>query len=252
MPQPSLRTLERDVEAARSRFADSLTVLASPDSYTEAMEAAKRDARGLTRRAEHRLQDTADGYLEELKARAAANPAAVLAVAAGVAWRLFRKPPIATALVGAGLYSLLRTTPDDFGEDDRIDYAGRARERLREQMIDARDTVLEKAGEMGTALREKAGELVDDAASGATDLAQSAGENIGTLSAEARERAASLATEAARVARDGAGRSVDTAKEALAHSARKLTDNRDQALLGLAGVAVAAALGVALHRRMEE
>jgi hypothetical protein len=241
MSEASLHSLERDVEAARSRFADSLMVLADPGGYAEAAEAAKRDVRGLKRQVEHKLQSTADGYLDGLKARAAANPAAVLAVAAGVAWRLFHKPPIATALVGAGLYSLLRTTPEDFGEEDRIDYTDRAKERLRQQMTDARDTVLEKAGE-----------LAGEAATAAKSLSQSAGETIGKLSAEASERAASASTAAARLARDGTTRGVETAKETLAHSARAISDNRDQALLGIAGVAVAAAIGVALNRRLEE
>jgi hypothetical protein len=241
MSEASLHSLERDVEAARSRFADSLMVLADPGGYAEAAEAAKRDVRGLKRQVEHKLQSTADGYLDGLKARAAANPAAVLAVAAGVAWRLFHKPPIATALVGAGLYSLLRTTPEDFGEEDRIDYTDRAEERLRQQMTDARDTVLEKAGE-----------LAGEAATAAKSLSQSAGETIGKLSAEASERAASASTAAARLARDGTTRGVETAKETVAHSARAISDNRDQALLGIAGVAVAAAIGVALNRRLEE
>jgi hypothetical protein len=241
MSEASLHSLERDVEAARSRFADSLMVLADPGGYAEAAEAAKRDVRGLKRQVEHKLQSTADGYLDGLKARAAANPAAVLAVAAGVAWRLFHKPPIATALVGAGLYSLLRTTPEDFGEEDRIDYTDRAKERLRQQMTDARDTVLEKAGE-----------LAGEAATAAKSLSQSAGETIGKLSAEASERAASASTAAARLARDGTTRGVETAKETVAHSARAISDNRDQALLGIAGVAVAAAIGVALNRRLEE
>jgi hypothetical protein len=241
MSEASLHSLERDVEAARSRFADSLMVLADPGGYAEAAEAAKRDVRGLKRQVEHKLQSTADGYLDGLKARAAANPAAVLAVAAGVAWRLFHKPPIATALVGAGLYNLLRTTPEDFGEEDRIDYTDRAKERLRQQMTDARDTVLEKAGE-----------LAGEAATAAKSLSQSAGETIGKLSAEASERAASASTAAARLARDGTTRGVETAKETLAHSARAISDNRDQALLGIAGVAVAAAIGVALNRRLEE
>jgi hypothetical protein len=252
MSEASLHSLERDVEAARSRFADSLMVLADPGGYAEAAEAAKRDVRGLKRQVEHKLQSTADGYLDGLKARAAANPAAVLAVAAGVAWRLFHKPPIATALVGAGLYSLLRTTPEDFGEEDRIDYTDRAEERLRQQMTDARDTVLEKAGDVGTALREKAGEFAGEAATAAKSLSQSAGETVGKLSAEASERAASASTAAARLARDGTTRGVETAKETVAHSARAISDNRDQALLGIAGVAVAAAIGVALNRRLEE
>lgn len=45
------------------------------------------------------------------KARAAANPAAVLLIGVGAAWRIIRHRPIATALVGAGSYSLVRSKP---------------------------------------------------------------------------------------------------------------------------------------------
>lgn len=48
------------------------------------------------------------GLVEEMKAKAAENPAATLAISAGLAWRLLRHPPIATALIGTGLFSLLR------------------------------------------------------------------------------------------------------------------------------------------------
>jgi len=46
--------------------------------------------------------------VEDMKAKASENPAATLAISAGLAWRLLRHPPIATALIGAGLFSLLR------------------------------------------------------------------------------------------------------------------------------------------------
>ena len=50
-------------------------------------------------------------FVDDLKGKAAANPAAALAIAAGVAWQMIRRPPIASALVGLGLVSLWRTTP---------------------------------------------------------------------------------------------------------------------------------------------
>jgi hypothetical protein len=55
-----------------------------------------------------------------VKARAAANPLAVAALAAGVAWRLFHRPPVATLLVGLGLVGLLRTSPSqaDYAKAD--------------------------------------------------------------------------------------------------------------------------------------
>ena len=65
----------------------------------------------LVDKAKSGVQSTIDTFVEDLKARAAANPAAALAIGAGIAWRLIQRPPIATALIGAGLYSLFRTTP---------------------------------------------------------------------------------------------------------------------------------------------
>ena len=54
--------------------------------------------------------DTKDAVWEKLKARAAANPAAMLAIAAGLGWRLMNRPPITSALIGLGLFSLWQTS----------------------------------------------------------------------------------------------------------------------------------------------
>src|ERR1043166_3502495 len=57
------------------------------------------------------FSDTAQRTLDGLKSRAAANPAAVLAIGAGLAWRFARHPPIARRLIGVGLASFFRTNP---------------------------------------------------------------------------------------------------------------------------------------------
>src|SRR5262245_2415988 len=110
MSEGDLNTLEREVELTRAKFADDLARLRSPHNLAEFKEDLWAHAR-----------ETKNGILADLKARAAANPAAVAAVAAGVAWRLFHRPPIATALVGLGLFSLLRTTPQHTDSDTWID-----------------------------------------------------------------------------------------------------------------------------------
>jgi hypothetical protein len=56
-------------------------------------------------------KDGAQRILADLKERAVANPAAAVAIGAGLAWRLVHRPPIATLLVGMGLIGLLRTSP---------------------------------------------------------------------------------------------------------------------------------------------
>ncbi len=100
MTERSMRELERDVEQARERFLSHLSVLSTPAAYSEFKQDLKDEARVTVR-----------GILLDVKGRAAANPAATLAVGAGLTWRLLRHPPIATALIGAGLYSLWRTAP---------------------------------------------------------------------------------------------------------------------------------------------
>ena len=115
MSDPSLHQLERDVEAARAKLAGDLSTLRCPATYSEFSSELKYEALdmkdALVDKAKSSVQSTIDTFVEDLKARAAANPAAALAIGAGIAWRLIQRPPIATALIGAGLYSLLRTTP---------------------------------------------------------------------------------------------------------------------------------------------
>ena len=82
MSAAELNALEREVELTRAKFANDLARLRSPHNIAEFKEALWARAR-----------ETKDGVLAEVKARAAANPAAVAALAAGVAWRLYHHPP---------------------------------------------------------------------------------------------------------------------------------------------------------------
>ena len=54
----------------------------------------------LTVRAREAAQDGIQRIIADLKERAAANPTAILAIGAGLAWRLIHQPPIASLLVG--------------------------------------------------------------------------------------------------------------------------------------------------------
>jgi hypothetical protein len=95
MAEPSLHELERDVEAARARLARDLSTLRSPETFSDFTDSLK-----------HQALEAKDGFvsnlLEDLKAKAAANPTAALAIGAGIAWRLIKRPPIATALSARG------------------------------------------------------------------------------------------------------------------------------------------------------
>src|SRR5262249_55502830 len=113
MTEPSLQELERDAAVIRARLAGNLATLRSPAAQDQFTNAIKREAfqakDDAIARARSAAEDQVNGWVDTIKARAADNPAAVLAIAAGVGWRIFRNPPIATALVGVGLWSLFRS-----------------------------------------------------------------------------------------------------------------------------------------------
>src|SRR5215204_3337779 len=152
MTEASLQQIEREVEVARAKLAQDLAILRDPATFSEFTEELKGEALGtkdaLVEKAKSSVQSTIDGFVEDLKGRAAANPAATLAIGAGIAWRLLRHPPIATALVGAGLVSLMRTTPWQRTGHISEDYISHARERLAEQATDVAGVMKDQAVSM--------------------------------------------------------------------------------------------------------
>jgi len=240
MSEKSLAQLEREVEVARAKLAGDLSSLNSPVAYAEFKKDLKYEA-----------TSTLSRFIDELKARAAANPSATLAIGAGLAWRVIERPPIAAALIGAGLFSLWRTAPLPRIEGEEVDYISQATERLREQAGDVADSVKEHAKEMAGAVMDHASEYAEATKDKVQHLSGQAG-------SELKDRfvsAAHQASEALEDAGDFAARVPPIAQEMLngASSAVRRSlrhdDSRDQILLGVAGLAVAAALGMAYQRR---
>jgi hypothetical protein len=222
----NLSTLETQVEEARAKLAHDLAFLRSPQPYREF---------GADLRAG--VQSGLRQMLDDLKARAAANPSAALAIGAGIAWRFMKDPPIATALIGAGMLSLWRTTPIR-GDDE--DYLRTAQERFGEQVSQVVDAVKDYAAETAGAVGERVG-----------TYAQSARETVEDAASLVVEKSA----ESVEGARDAAKRIPDKAVNAMQYTksqfGRAVSDEgvRDQFLLGVAGLAVVAALGIAYQRR---
>jgi len=249
----NLNAIERDVEQAREKFAGDLARLRSPDilaSFKDDLSAAKDD---LVERTAEAAKDGAQRVFNDLKDRAAANPAAAVAIGAGLAWHLARHPPIATLLVGVGVVSLLRTSPwqpsaqsstAGYDEGLKLDrgnstggnalssrahkFAETARQKVREWSTDAGDVVNESL----TQLTDKAA----SAAERASDVVQEA-------SAMAHETAGEIANKAAAMAQ----RASSIAREFTPEQ-----DVRDKLLLGAATLALTAAIGIAYQRRAHD
>lgn len=224
MSDAQLEHLERDVEEARVRVASDLTRLRAVDA-AELKSEISAEVSGTARDA---VRDRTDGVLSEIKARAAANPGATLALAAGLAWRLYRHPPIASLLVGAGLLGLMRTDP-------RHPAAGGEMARRA-------------AGRTG-AFAESAQETADEVA-GAGQRAQRQAGRYAEAARGQLEEWQSQASHAAEEARAGAAQTAASARE---RGRRVLEgDSRDSYLVGAAALALTAALGIAAQRRLSD
>jgi gas vesicle protein len=221
MSQADLNALEREVELTRAKFADDLARLRAPHT----LAAFKDDLWAHAR-------ETKDGILADLKARAAANPVAVAAVAAGVAWRLFHRPPIATLLVGLGLVGLLRTSPQTRPLGDLTARVSAFADAAKQKVQDWSAQASQAAGDATAHIKETAAAVADRA----TEALRDAGDT-------ARDRVTRLADDAASVS-DRAAASV--------RAAMPDREDRDNYLLGAAALAVAAAVGIALQRRGHE
>ncbi len=238
MSRAELNALEREVEAARARVAGDLARLRSPSTISEfkgkLLAEARQSKDQLLEKSSDYVKNTAQDVLSDLKGRAAANPAAALAVGAGLAWQLLRHPPIASILVGAGIFGLMKTRPDP----DMDVAAGMAR-----QAYDASSFVTERVqswtADATQVAREAGGNMVDNV-SALTD-------QVSETAANAGEVARTSVTQMAANASAAGGRVAAAVADGLPEK-----EVRDQFLLGAAAIAIAAAIGIASQRRFQQ
>jgi hypothetical protein len=236
MTTENLRALERDVETARTKLADDLASIRDPRNFA----ALKHDVVGeITRtkddlldKAKQTTKDAAQNLLDEVKERAIANPAAAAAIGAGLAWRFLHKPPIASILVGIGVFSLWRTTPDVPSRADREEsFAKRYGDSVSTQVSQLTDSAK-------TTVQEWAGQAQDAVQQGAEDLSKVTREKFDQ---------ASVATQG--IMQDIGDRTVAAGQQAARTVHSVATDeNRDNFLLGAAALAIAAAVGMSYQR----
>lgn len=258
MSELSLRDCENEVELARAKLARDLGVLRSPSTMSAFTDDLKREALDTKTAMVDKLKSTAGRLSEDLKAKAAANPAAALMIGAGIAWRLFRNPPIASMLVGAGLFSLWRTQaqPGPPGTD----YFRQGQERLVQQASALAEATGRKATDAGEAVSQKATELVTAAANSLEQWSAEAGETLQHVRSVAQSKAAEAFDDARGRLRDvghqaealGAA-TRDAAAGALSSAPHQHgVEVKDIVLRGMANVALAAAVGVMYQKRMAE
>jgi hypothetical protein len=216
MTSGELNRLEREVEEARHRLTADLDRLRAPDTFSSFKDDLVSEARNAKDEWTQRL-------IEEVKNRAAANPIATAAIGAGLLWHLVRHPPITSLLVGAGVFSLIRTDPDQPSVA-----AG----------------MISQAGDMALTVTEKVAELRSDATEVTAEFAGSAKEKVSKWTAHSRDAARDGISNVTSTAEDLTGRVSQVVGEVINDDRA-----RDGLLLGAATLAIAAAVGLAYQRR---
>lgn len=256
----SLRKYEGDVELARTKLNASLDRLRSPDTLSAFSDDLKNEARDikddLVEQTKSAAKTQLNSMVEDLKARAASNPAAALAIGAGLGWHFLRNPPIASALIGLGAFSLWRThVAPQPSSAAKPDYLEMGKQRLKEQAVDAAGRAKDAALEGQDRLSEKIGELKTKATDTVRNWTSEVQDTVGDLAASLRVATPSIVPTVPDVDVQGMAKTAsDTISHAVSQTRDYLTeqDSRDKLLLGLAGAAVVAAFGIAVQKRFSE
>jgi hypothetical protein len=227
MPHADLDRLEGDVRDARRRLKSDLEVLRAPETFSSFKEEVFGEARqsrdDIVANVREVATNRAERLIADIKDRAAANPVAVGAIAAGVAWRILRKPPITTMLVGYGLISLWRTKPGQPSPGAKTVY------RAADMAVDTKEQVEQWGSEAGEAIAR----ITDVVVPAVTETVQRWSAHVGEAASQATSSAQSL---------------VASGSQSLQHIVMEKQE-RDKVLLGAAAVALTAALGLACLRR---
>jgi hypothetical protein len=275
MTQAELNQLERDVEDARTRLSGDLARLRSPatiSGFKDVLLVEVRESRdelvGMTKETvdnlvgkaknatdqlvaktklaaddlvtttQEAVRDRALRLVADIKERAAANPLAALAIGAGLAWRIARRPPIATMLVGAGLIGLMRTNPrQPSAGAELVSQAG-------ELAVAAKEKVEEwSTGELALSAREK----VEQWGSDTGEVIARAGELAGSVKGTVEHWSSDVGQTVWQVA--GATRSLAELGSQTIYDIVQDAEERDKYLLGAAALALVAAVGIAYQKR---
>ena len=259
MAHVELDRLEEEVHEARQRLKSDLAVLRAPGTFSNFKDKLVTEARTAGDDAVATAKSAATNWSErliaEIKERAAANPVAVGAIAAGIGWRILRKPPITTMLVGYGLYSLYRTKPGELAPGaetvyQAADLAVAAKEHVQqwskeaaEAAVHVRDVVTPAVTDTVHQLSAKAGEAVAKATGSVQALGTSSSQNLRRWGADVGATVARVTDSAQTLGAQGA--------ESFQHFTMD-REERDKMLLGVAAATLATALGVTWLRRWNE
>lgn len=203
--EPSLSRLEQESEQTRARLAHTVEELRTRVSPA----ALKQDAKDY-------LRHTREEFLDRMERRARENPLQAVAIAAGLAypvWRIVRGIPAPILLIGAGLALARPSARRRLGNGQGIREPD-VLDQVRESIGDATEAVKDKA--------RQASDAVQQAASTTAERVAGTAERLKTAVSSAVDSARSGVAEAA----DGAKRAMHDAGD---ETGAALSEARGQA-----------------------
>lgn len=242
----SLSELERDAERTRAELmmtVDALRQRVSPG-------ALKEDAKDY-------IRHTGEGILGGIQQRARENPLQAVAIAAGLAfpiWRMATSIPVPLMLIGAGL-ALGRASSTTPGETYGSELYQQARDKAEETagavrtgLHDAKDALQQKLSSVAETVSTTAGQVSDQVSARLSSAREQAGSALDTASAAA----GSLAARAAALPGQVYGSGAETAQGGMQRMQSGAEQVRDTTLRSAEQARDAAARGAADMRARGE
>lgn len=220
--------LEREAERTRMRLAESIDRLTSPSASEavkqqvraygqrlkdEVLQHAQEAKDGVLDKARETGRETASSLVDDMKRRASENPVGVALIGAGLAWHLYKNPPVTTLLVGAGAAMLMmksgraengdtRAYRDPYREDQPRGYVpgGVAGYGYAEDRLGLVSTMVQNvtgaAAQAGEDARHAVADLAGQAREVASGIAGRASEAVGQAGELVRSAADQVSTQA--------------------------------------------------------
>ena len=262
--------LERDVEAARARLVSRVAQLKGPPLAgvkDELVAEATEYKDEMIESAKQKVTGTIDEIVADLKRRATDNPIAVVAIGAGIAWKLWQKPPVTTLLVGAGVAALFgagRRIPqievDPYNPDRPSGYVPggvggygyeRTRDVVEQKVIGGVTVAAETARQKASELRDRVTEVTHRARNSAAEIKDNVVRSASELTDRTLRSVDDIRTSAVR----SGTRALDTVSDTAADARMRIEPYREYTAdalrdngvyLSLAALAVGAAAGIGL------
>ncbi len=173
MGDSDLRRLEREAENARARLHETIAEIRDPRTIDNAKLEMKHRANEVKDRALEFVRERRDDAMESgrsqwsdfsrrVQMNAMNNPWPVLMIGAGLGWRLWKRPPVTSVLIGTGLWQLFKNW--DSVSDPDVSQIERPIAGVGETLTHAKDAVAARVSDVADRVQASVQPVIERAA----------------------------------------------------------------------------------------